>query len=255
MEAAIKERSQVEGASLPKVGGVDALSGDKNAPNGGKIKFDAAGNIDFSVFEGERTNLITGVNLANSQGFMSTVNRAFNAVAGQFKDVTGLGSGYAGEEGKITSIADTQLVSLANKIVRTGKAGANITEGGTTRIFSQDVDMLVEEVEGFRPGGAKTDNGARDQLSAVRRMLAMMYSDAQSILVAPEFYNETDVQEARRLQRVTENLIAETTAAIAIYDKYIETDPIGDALDDRAGASVTSTLPRVGSGNTIEGGD
>jgi len=253
MEMAIKLRSQVEGASLPKVGGVDALSGDKNAVNGGRVQFDADGNIDFSVFEGDNTNIITGVNLANSQGFMSTVNRVSNAFMGQIKDVTGLGSGYGGEEGRITSQADPQLVSLANKIVRTGKAGANITEGGTTRIFSQDVDMLVEEVKGFRPGGAKTDNGARDQLVVVRRMLAMMYSDAQSILVAPEFYNETDVQEARRLQRVTENLIAETTAAISIYDKYIENDPIGDAVGDRSGASITSTLQRAGTSDDDEG--
>jgi len=253
MEAAIKERSQVEGASLPKVGGVDSLSGDKNALNGGRVQFDADGNIDFSVFEGDNTNIITGVNLANSQGFMSTVNRVANAFMGQIKDVTGLGSGYGGEEGRITSQADPQLVSLANKIVRTGKAGAKITEGGTTRIFSQDVDMLVEEVKGFRPGGAKTDNGARDQLVVVRRMLAMMYSDAQSILVVPERYEKAEVQEARRLQRVTENLIAETTAAISIYDRYIENDPIGDAVGDRSGASVTSKLPRVGSGNTIEG--
>jgi hypothetical protein len=253
MEMAIKLRSQIKGASLPKVGGVDALSGDKNAPNGGRIQFDENGNIDFSVFEGDNTNIITGVNLANSQGFMSTVNRVANAFMGQLKDVMGLGSGYGGEEGRITSQADPQLVSLANKIVRTGKAGANITEGGTTRIFSQDVDMLVEEVKGFRPGGAKTDNGARDQLVVVRRMLAMMYSDAQSILVAPEFYNETDVQEARRLQRVTENLIAETTAAISIYDKYIENDPIGDAVGDRSGASITSTLQRAGTSDDDEG--
>lgn len=114
--------------------------------------------------------------------------------------------------------------------------------GVTGKIFSLDVAMLKEEVDGFRPGGARTDQAARDQLVTVRNNLAQMYSEAQAIITDPAGTPKATYEEAERLQKSVENLIAETTAAIAIYDRFLTTDPMADALKDR---SVTSTLKRA----------
>ena len=171
---------------------------------------------------------------------MSSVNRVFNKLAGQMQDVTGLGSGYQGESGKITSKADTQLDNLARKIITTARSGVS------GRIFALDVEMLQGIVNGFQPGGFKTDTQARDSLVAVRNNLALMYSEAQSRLTFTT--EQKQVTEIRRLRSSVENLIAETTGAIAIYDKFIMGDPIADTIGDRA-SSVTSSLTRSSAGS------
>ena len=73
-----------------------------------------------------------------------------------------------------------------------------------------------------------------------------MYSEAQKIITDPAGTPKTTYDEAERLQQSVENLIAETTAAIAIYDRFISTDPMADAVKDR---SVTSTLKRANDGD------
>jgi hypothetical protein len=107
--------------------------------------------------------------------------------------------------------------------------------------------MLEEEVEGFRPGGAKTDNGARDQLVTTRDSLASMWSDTQIILMNPTLYDQATTVNARLLQNQVERLLAETTAAVAIYDRFITGDPLGDAATDRAATAnpTTLNLPRA----------
>jgi len=43
-------------------------------------------------------------------------------------------------------------------------------------------------------------------------------------------------------------LIAETTGAIAVYDKFLTTDPIAEAQSDRSSSSVTGGLSRASNG-------
>jgi len=266
LEMAITARSQIEGASLPKInstgngdssvlnntgteikpksqilteagGDVPVLSGTQ------KILFNKDGSLSFKEFENSNTYVITGEDLTKSQDLKSSVDRFFNFFAGQFKGVTGFGSGYAGEGGKITSQADTQLNALARKIMGTARSEI----GG--KVFVLDVQMLAEEVKGFKPGGARTDVGARDQLVTVRQSLASMYNNTVDTLANPGAVTRSELPKVRKLQQAVGNLLAETTAAIAIYNRYIDTDPVEEAEKDRA--SVTGNLTRLNPVNTV----
>jgi hypothetical protein len=211
-------------------------------PTEGRIRFNADGSIDFSSFENDPTFIITGVDLSQSQDFVSTVNRAFNFVAGQLQPILG-GSGYAGDSGRITSQADTQLNRLANQIMRVIRSD---TEG---KVFALDATLLEKEVNNFRPSGATTDNSARDALVTTRNALASSWNDTEIILMNPALYDEKTTIAARTLQAQVERLLAETTAAIAIYDRFISSNPLEGAAADRAAtSSITSTLPRASSG-------
>ncbi len=251
LRKAIEARSKVPGMTsdrLPLLYGKNVLDVktaelDDDPNTTGRIKFLPNGSVDFSVFANDPTFIISGkYDLTKSQTWRSAVNRFFNDIAGQLK----IGSGYAGEGGRITSNADKELNSLARNIVKTGRAGV---EG---KVFVLDVKLLEKEVEQFKPGFAKTDVQARDQLVAVRNSLASMYH--QAWLTAsdpPADPTGKTIVEAKRMVRQLESLIAETTAAIAVYDKYLSRDPIAESVSDRAatstaGRSVTSTLPRVG---------
>ena len=240
---AIAARKLIEGASLPTIGVKGPLDIDVDG-NLGRIKFNQDGTIDFSSFEDDPLFLITGIDLTQSQGVWSTFNRISNFVAGQWQDVTGKGSGYGGPSSRITSLADKELSALSRKIM--GVARSDI--GG--RVFALDVELLHDEVKGFTAGGGKTDNEARSQLVVVRNNLAMMYSEAEDSL---EFSRtEKEYTEIRRLQESVGNLIAETTGAIAVYDRFLTTDPIAEAMSGRpsssgTGGSITGRLPRASS--------
>jgi hypothetical protein len=247
---AITARSKIEGADMPTVGSTSVLEqggGDsEDVTEVGRIVFDENGQIDFSSFENDHTFIITGVDLTKSQDWKSSVNRFFNLIAGQ----TGLSeTGYAGEEGEITSKADTELKALARKIISVARSGVD------GKVFALDIAMLKEEVDGFMPGGGRTDVGARDQLVTVRNNLAQMYRHAQDVIDDPAGVKNPDKYEkAEELQKLVENLIAETTAAIGIYDRYLSTDPISDAVSDRAAtSSVTGGLSRASSGVDDDG--
>ena len=111
----------------------------------------------------------------------------------------------------------------------------------------RDVVVLKEEVDGFMPGGGKTDVGARDQLVTVRNNLASMYKQALDVVNDPAAAaNKNEFEKKEQLLASVENLLAETTAAIAIYDRFLTSDPIADAVKDR---SVTSTLKRANDGD------
>jgi hypothetical protein len=251
---AIQKRAQVEGikrSDLPLLNGKDVLDVetaklDKDPNTTGRIKFLPDGTVDFSTFANDQTLIMTGqYDLTKSQTFRSGVNRFFNFLAGQL----GLGSGYAGEEGRITSNADKQLESLARRIVSTGRAGV---EG---KVFAWDVEMLKNEVDQFQPGAAKTDVQARDQLVAVRNSLASMYTQAWKTASDPAADpSGKTIVKANNIVNELESLLAETTAAIAIYDKYLSRDPIAESVSDRAATStagkpsVTSSLPRASGG-------
>ena len=245
LESAIQQRSQVQGitlADMPLLNGKDVLNTanaelDEDPNTTGRIKFKADGTIDYSAFADDPTVLITGVDLTKSQTWRSGVNRFFNQIAGQLK----IGDGYAGEGGRITSQADTQLNSLAKKIVTTGRAGVD------GKVFAYDLEMLKDEVDRFRPGFAKTDVQARDQLVAVRNSLASMYMQAYKTASDPAADpTGKTITKAGNIISELETLIGETTAAIAVYDKYLGGDPIADAVSDRAAtSSVTGSLSRA----------
>jgi hypothetical protein len=182
------------------------------------------------------TFIITGLDYTRSQGFTSTLNRVFNQFAGQAAEL-GLGTGYAGNTGKITSAADKQLKALGRKTITVARAAVD------GRVFALDLQLLQDEVEGYYPGGAKTDMGALQQLKTVRSTLASSYDDARFIVDAvktdPTAFPSDMVGAAKLAMRNTEKLIAEYTAAILAYEANINTSPAAAAT---AGSSVTSTL-------------
>ena len=249
LQNAIERRSQLEGitpAQLPLLGGKDVLNTknaelDKDPNTTGRITLNHDGTVNFDVFREDPVYLITGVDLTKSQTWRSTFNRFKNFLAGQIK----LGDGYGGEKGRITSQADKQLNSLAKKIVQIGRAGVD------GKVFAYDIEMLKEEVNLFKPGGIKTDVEARDQLVAVRNSLASMYIQAYQTASDPaaDRTGKTIVQ-ANVIIKQLEDLLAETTAAVAIYDKYLGGDEMDKVISDRAATSavpVTSRLPRASS--------
>jgi hypothetical protein len=228
----------------PQVGA--SVSSNPTEKTQGRVRFNEDGTIDFSSFESDPTFIITGVDLTQSQDWTSGVNRFFNQIAGQLQPVLG-GSGYLGEKGRITSEADTQLNYLANQVMRVVRSG---TDG---RIFALDANLLENEVSKFRPGTFKTDNGARDALVTTRNALASSWNDAQLVRMNPGDYDRQTVVGARTLQAQVERLLAETTAAVAVYDRFISSSPLGDAAADRAAtaptAPRTSGLPRASGGD------
>ena len=225
----------------PQVG--SSVSNNPTEETQGRVRFNEDGTIDFSSFENDPTFIITGVDLTQSQDWTSGVNRFFNQIAGQLQPVLG-GSGYSGERGRITSEADTQLDRLANQVMRVIRSG---TDG---RIFALDASLLENEVSKFRPGSFRTDNGARDALVTTRNALASSWNDAQLVLMNPSEYDRATLTAARTLQAQVERLLAETTAAVSVYDRFISSSPLGDAAADRAATSPrTSGLPRASGGN------
>jgi hypothetical protein len=242
LQQAIEQRTQIEGATLPLLNGkriLDPVAAqlDDDPNTTGRIKFLPDGTIDFDTFKDDNTFIISGLDLTQSQDWKSAVTRFFNVAAGQLN----IGSGYAGEGGRITSQTDTELNALAKKINRIARQGVD------GRVFAFDLEMIKEETDGFRPGGIKTDYKARDQLVTVRNTLAQMYTIAYDTIQNPQ-----DDPTGQRLSAAkgifpeVENLLAETTAAIAIYDRYLGGNPMDATVKDRAATtSVTGALPRA----------
>ena len=182
------------------------------------------------------TFIITGLDYTRSQGFTSTLNRVFNQFAGQAAEL-GLGTGYAGNTGKITSASDKQLKALGRKTIETARAAVD------GRVFALDLQLLQDEVEGYYPGGGRTDVSALQQLRTVRSSLASNYARAKFVVDEneknPGAFDKATVGAAKLAMRDTEQLIAEYTAAILAYEANINTRPAAAAT---GGSSVTSNL-------------
>ena len=146
----------------------------KFAPDQDVPLLNEEGKVNVEVATADPTFIITGVDYTNSQGFLSTLNRAFNFFAGQAAEL-GLGEGYAGNSGKLTSRGDKELTGLADATIRAGRAGVQ------GKVFSLDLELLQQEVENFKPGGAKSDAGALEQLRVTRNKLASQYARAKFI--------------------------------------------------------------------------
>jgi hypothetical protein len=170
--------------------------------------------VNIDVATADPTFVITGVDYTKSQGFTSGIQRFFNAVAGQASEI-GIGSGYAGQAGKITARADKQLEQLAKDVIRLERSGLS------GKLFALDMELLKDQVSGFRPSLFKTDVGALESLKVVRNTLARTYVETKMILDNPEEYSKADVGDARRLLPQLQNMIGETTGAILGYERFL----------------------------------
>jgi len=204
------------------------------------------GTVNIEVATANPAFITTGLDYTNSQGFVSTLNRAFNFIAGQASEL-GLGDGYAGDTAELTSKGDKQLAALARKTISVGRQGI---EG---KVFALDLNLLKEEVEGFKAGGAKSDIGALEQLKVVRTTLASQYARSKFILdkseARPGSFPDDMVASAILSMRDLESLIAEYTGAILAYEANIGNrgpvinKPKDDVTNQRG--TVTGTLDRV----------
>ena len=240
MKAAIKKRV-LNGGNSPvplntlglTVSELQMIAPDQDVP---LLNADNTVNIDRAT--ADPTFIITGLDYTQSQGFVSSLNRFFNTVAGQLAEI-GLGTGYAGAQAKITNAADKQLDALARKTINVARAGVD------GRVFALDLQLLEQEVKGFQPGGVKSDVSALQQLRTVRTALASDYARAKSIVDAnaenPAAFTDR-VSDARLAMRDTEKLIAEYTAAILAYEANLTP---GGAAGNVSGGSATAGSRRV----------
>jgi hypothetical protein len=170
--------------------------------------------VNIDVATADPTFIITGIDYTKATGFSKALNDFFNAIAGQASEI-GIGSGYAGESGKITARGTKQLEQLAKDFLRLERSGLN------GRLFALDMELLKEQVAGFRPGVFKSDVGAYESLKVARNVLARTYVETKMILDNPEEYEKTSVGDARRLLPQLQNMIAETTGAILGYERFL----------------------------------
>ena len=170
--------------------------------------------VNIDVATADPTFVITGLDYTKATGFSKGLNDFFNAIAGQASEI-GIGSGYAGESGKITARGTKQLEQLAKDFLRLERSGLN------GRLFALDMELLKEQVAGFRPGVFKSDVGAYESLKIARNVLARTYVETKMILDNPEEYEKADVGNARLLIKQLENMIAETTGAILGYERFL----------------------------------
>jgi hypothetical protein len=239
MKSAIKKRVLAGGNSPVPINtlGLSRAELEMVAPNQDVPLLNPDNTVNIDRATADPTFIITGLDYTQSQGFASTLNRTFNAVAGQLAEL-GLGTGYAGKQARITSKADKQLSALGRKTVELARAGR---EG---RIFALDLELLQQEVNGFQPGGARSDVSALEQLRTVRSTLAMNYKRAKDIVDA-NAKNPADfadrVAQARLSMRDFEGLIAEYTAAILAYEANMTP---GGAAANVSGGSATATSRR-----------
>jgi len=207
------------------------------APNQDVPLLNSDNTVNIDRATADPTFIITGLDYTKSQGFVSSLNRFFNGVAGQLAEI-GLGTGYAGAQAKITTAADKQLDALARKTVNVARAGVD------GRVFALDMKLLEQEVKGFQPGGVRSDVSALQQLRTVRTTLASNYARAKSIVDEnaenPAAFTDR-VSDARLAMRDTENLIAEYTAAILAYEANLTP---GGAAANVSGGSATANSRR-----------
>ncbi len=188
-----------------------------------KITFTDDGKPDYTPFKDKNTFIFNGEDLSKSFGFNSAFTRFFNGIAGQVKDITGFGSGYAGLSGKNLSNADLALDRLATKIIATARDELN------GRVFALDLNLLQQDVEKFTGSALKSSVGARDALVATRNKIAISYNKVISILNNPKEYLKPDVTTAKQSKAGLESILGELTGAIALFERGIEGSDVGDA--------------------------
>ena len=207
-------------------------------------RFNEDGTVNFDTFKDDPTFIITGIDLTKSQGFGSTVNRLFNVLSEITKDVTFDTFGGKGtKSSRITRKADTELNALRRRTMEI------MREEASGRTFAIDVKNLEAEVENFRPSGIGQDQGALDTLYTVRNVLAKQYAAATYIKNNAEIYVQQEISDANIVQPRVGKLIAEYTAAILVYERFIN----GSDSAQSTAASLQVT-PSKGGENGLKAG-
>ena len=197
-------------------------------------RFNEDGTVNFDSFKDDPTFIITGIDLTKSQGFGSTVNRVFNVISEIAKDVTFGGIGGRGtSRSRITRAADTELNALRRRTMEI------MREEASGRTFAIDVKNLEAEVANFKPSGFGQDQGALDTLYTVRNVLAKQYAAATYIKNNAEIFQPQKITDANIVQPRVGKLIAEYTAAILVYERFIYGS--GPAQSKSASSQVTTS--------------
>tara|TARA_R110002153_G_scaffold103273_1_gene240369 strand:- start:3948 stop:4487 length:540 start_codon:yes stop_codon:yes gene_type:complete len=163
------------------------------------------------------------------------------------KDVTFGKFGGKGTQGsRLTRAADTQLNALRRRTMEI------MREEASGRTFKIDVENLKAEVENFKPSGMGQDQGALDTLYTVRNVLAKQYAAATYIKNNAEVYQPQKVSDANIVQPRVGKLIAEYTAAILVYERFINGS--GPAQSKQASSEVTNSGDSQTSSSSIKPG-
>ena len=196
-----------------------------------QYRFNADGTVNYEAFKSDPTFTITGVDLTEGLGWRSGFRNFLNKGAAALAEVN-IGTGYAGEKGRITSAARAELDSIGRQTMQDARGGV---EG---RVFATDLNMLQNSIDAFQPG-AGNDMSALSKLRATRNEVASMYAGAAKILREPANYSQQQVQAARPLFDNLQVLLGEYTAAITIFEESlagrgipVQTDAGEPAMDN-----------------------
>ena len=178
-----------------------------------QFRFNKDGTVNYDAFKSDPTFTITGEDLTEAVGWRASFRRFLNSGAGALAEV-GVGTGYAGEKGRITSTVGAQLDSLGRQTMQDARGGV---EG---RVFATDLNMLQDSINAFKPG-AGSDTTALSKLRATRNEIASMYASSAKILREPANYSQQQVQAARPMFDNLQVLLGEYTAAITIFEESL----------------------------------
>jgi hypothetical protein len=178
-----------------------------------QFRFNEDGTVNYEAFKSDPTFTITGVDLTEGLGWRSGFRNFLNKGAAALAEVN-IGTGYAGERGRITSAARAELDSLGRQTMQDARGGV---EG---RVFATDLNMLQNSIDAFQPGTGN-DMSALSKLRATRNEVASMYAGAAKILREPSNYSQQQVQAARPLFDNLQVLLGEYTAAITIFEESL----------------------------------
>jgi hypothetical protein len=178
-----------------------------------QYRFNADGTVNYEAFKSDPTFTVTGVDLTEGLGWRSGFRNFLNKGAAALSEVN-IGTGYAGEKGRITSAARAELDSLGRQTMQDARGGV---EG---RVFATDLNMLQNSIDAFQPGSGN-DMSALSKLRATRNEVASMYAGAAKILREPRNYSQQQVQAARPLFDNLQVLLGEYTAAITIFEESL----------------------------------
>ena len=203
------------------------------------------GSINTNVLLDSPTFIVRGVDLTAATGFSKALPQFFNPIAAQLKEI-GIGSGYAGDAGKITKAAEKTLERLATRTVLDMRAGID------GRVFASDITRLEQLVAGFAPGTFNTDINAYESLEGTFNLVAKAWRDSYDFIEDAKqgkAVDDTIYRNAVQTEKKLGGLLAELFAAKENYRLNI----YGDNLNRITASGSTSNLPRVGTGQTGTG--
>jgi hypothetical protein len=203
------------------------------------------GSINTNVLLNSPTFIVRGVDLTAATGFSKALPQFFNPLAAQLKEI-GIGSGYAGDGGKITKAAEKALERLSTRTILDMRAGID------GRVFASDITRLEQLVAGFAPGTFNTDINAYESLEGTFNLVAKAWRDSYDFIEDAKQGKAVDdviYRNAVQTEKKLGGLLAELFAAKENYRLNI----YGDNLNKITASGATSNLPRMGTGQTGAG--